>query len=98
MPAVVKKFPIHPKHPERICWGCDKYCPADSLMCGNGSVATPHPCELFGEDWMSCSTPRVHPPVPGTGVKPRIHGHDSEMDALGARPSCGGANRAPAPH
>jgi hypothetical protein len=21
-------------------------------MCGNGSVATMHPAELFGEDWM----------------------------------------------
>lgn len=52
-PTMVKKFPILPAHPERICWGCDKYCPADALMCGNGSLATPHPSELFGEDWMS---------------------------------------------
>lgn len=50
---MVKKFPIHPKHPERICWGCDKYCPADAMMCGNGSVPTLHPSELFGEDWMT---------------------------------------------
>jgi hypothetical protein len=50
---MVKKFPLHPAHPERICWGCDRYCPADALMCGNGSLATPHPAELFGEDWMS---------------------------------------------
>ncbi|MBQ1657017.1 MAG: DUF3079 domain-containing protein, partial [Rhodocyclaceae bacterium] len=21
---MAKKFPLHPKHPERICWGCDK--------------------------------------------------------------------------
>jgi hypothetical protein len=21
-------------------------------MCGNGTVATPHPSELFGDDWM----------------------------------------------
>jgi hypothetical protein len=41
----------HPKHPERICWGCDKYCPADDLRCGNGTVRTPHPLELFGHDW-----------------------------------------------
>jgi hypothetical protein len=26
--------------------------PVDALMCGNGSLATPHPSELFGEDWM----------------------------------------------
>ena len=47
-----KKFPTHPAHPERICWGCDKYCPADALMCGNGTLATPHPSELFGDDWL----------------------------------------------
>ena len=50
---VVKKFPLNPAHPERICWGCDRYCPADAMACGNGSVATPHSAELFGEDWMS---------------------------------------------
>jgi hypothetical protein len=49
---MAKKFPAHPAHPERICWGCDKYCPADALMCGNGSLATPHPSELFGDDWL----------------------------------------------
>lgn len=48
---MAKKFPLHPKHPERICWGCDKYCPADSLNCGNGSDRTQHPVELWGEDW-----------------------------------------------
>jgi hypothetical protein len=48
-----KKFPIVPSHPERLCWGCDKYCPADSLACGNGSERTQHPVELFGEDWMT---------------------------------------------
>jgi hypothetical protein len=49
---MAKKFPITPAHPERICWGCDKYCPADSMLCGNGSIATPHPSELFGDDWL----------------------------------------------
>ncbi|THF65155.1 DUF3079 domain-containing protein [Pseudothauera rhizosphaerae] len=48
---MAKKFPLHPRHPERICWGCDKYCPADSLACGNGSGRTQHPAELLGEDW-----------------------------------------------
>ena len=47
-----KKFPVAPKSPHRICWGCDKYCPSDSLSCGNGSERTPHPVELFGEDWL----------------------------------------------
>ena len=45
------KIPIHPQHPERICWGCDKYCPAEDLRCGNGTIRTAHPVELFGEDW-----------------------------------------------
>ena len=46
-----RKFPIRPAHPERTCWGCDKYCAADSLRCGNGSERTQHPIELFGEGW-----------------------------------------------
>lgn len=48
---MAKKFPILPANPERICWGCDLYCPANSMRCGNGSDRTPHPSELFGEDW-----------------------------------------------
>ncbi len=47
----MKKFPVHPANPERICWGCDLYCAADSMKCGNGSERTQHPFELFGEDW-----------------------------------------------
>jgi len=46
------KLALNPKHPERICWGCDKYCSADDLRCGNGTIRTPHPAELFGEDWL----------------------------------------------
>ncbi|HWU85252.1 MAG TPA: DUF3079 domain-containing protein, partial [Rhodocyclaceae bacterium] len=42
----------HPSHPERICWGCDRYCPADQLACGNGSSRTQHPSELLGDDWL----------------------------------------------
>ena len=49
---MAKKFPIHPAHPERNCWGCDLYCPANSMACGNGSERTQHPVELFGEDWL----------------------------------------------
>ncbi len=48
---LVKKFPINPSHPERLCWGCDRYCPTQSLACGNGADRTPHPAELFGEHW-----------------------------------------------
>ena len=55
-PAIaMAKIPNLPANPERICWGCNKYCPADDLACGNGTVRTPHPCELFGEDWLEWS-------------------------------------------
>ena len=33
-PEMAKKFPLNPKHPERTCWGCDKYCSVDALQCG----------------------------------------------------------------
>lgn len=49
---MAKKFPVNPQHPERVCWGCDIYCPAESLNCGNGSERTQHPAELFGADWL----------------------------------------------
>jgi hypothetical protein len=44
-----------PAHPERVCWGCDQFCPAGDLACGNGTIRTPHPCELFGDDWLEWS-------------------------------------------
>lgn len=49
--AAGKKFPIAPAHPERVCWGCNLYCPATDMRCGNGSDRTQHPAELFGDDW-----------------------------------------------
>lgn len=52
---MAKKFPTHPKHPERICWGCDRYCAVSAMMCGNGSDRTQHPVEFFGEDWLDWS-------------------------------------------
>lgn len=27
------------------------------MLCGNGSVRTPHPSELFGEDWQDNALP-----------------------------------------
>ena len=47
--------PLNPTHPERVCWGCDKYCRADDLACGNGTIRSPHPKELFGDDWFDWS-------------------------------------------
>ena len=48
---MAKKFPIFPKHPERICWGCDKYCRAEDLQCGNGCERIQHPIETDGPEW-----------------------------------------------
>jgi hypothetical protein len=59
-----KKFPILPAHPERVCWGCDRYCSTDSLACGNGSERTPHLSELFGADWMEWERPSPEAPHP----------------------------------
>lgn len=47
-----RKLPLNPGHPERICWGCEHYCSANDLRCGNGTIRTPHPVELFGPDWL----------------------------------------------
>ena len=47
---MAKKFPIFPKHPERICWGCDKYCRAEDLQCGNGCERIQHPIETDGPE------------------------------------------------
>ena len=43
---------LHPRHPERTCWGCDRLCTANDLGCGNGTVRTQHPIELLGDDWL----------------------------------------------
>ena len=56
---MAKKFPLHPSTPERICWGCAKYCPAHDMACGNGSDRTPHPMELFGDDWAEWLPPQA---------------------------------------
>jgi len=58
MTKTARKVPLHPREPERVCWGCDKYCPADALRCGNGTIRTPHPSELFGEDWLELGIDR----------------------------------------
>ena len=55
MSGTMARLPMLPTHPERICWGCDKYCPENDLACGNGTIRTPHPVELFGDDWAEWS-------------------------------------------
>lgn len=51
-----QRIPKKPKRPERICWGCDRLCAADKMLCGNGSERSQHPCELFGDDWYESLT------------------------------------------
>lgn len=65
-----RKIPLHPIHPERVCWGCDKYCPAEDLACGNGTIRTPHPIELFGPDWLEWERTRstAHAAAADTGT------------------------------
>lgn len=58
---MARKFPLNPPHPERTCWGCDRYCPRDDMACGNGSERTQHPVELFGEGWESGGLDPVRP-------------------------------------
>ena len=67
-PFVKPKFPIHPGHPERICWGCEHFCPADDLRCGNGTERAQHPIELWGEGWtqIGLNADRGNPPSADT--------------------------------
>jgi hypothetical protein len=48
----------HPRHPERVCWGCNRFCPAHDLACGGEKARAPHPVELFGDDWLAASDDR----------------------------------------
>ena len=63
------RLPIRPAHPERTCWGCDTYCPADDLACGNGTIRTLHPCELFGDDWVGWFARDGKPPYDGGHIR-----------------------------
>jgi hypothetical protein len=72
----MRKFPVRPGHPERICWGCGQLCPADDMRCGNGTERGQHPVELWGEDWMrighdeSQEEPQDAPQDPGPVAGP----------------------------
>ncbi len=66
---MAKKIPTHPKNPERICWGCDKYCAVNAMLCGNGAVRAQHPVELFGADWLDWEPESLQPHTPQTTPK-----------------------------
>ncbi len=67
---MAKKFPLYPRHPERICWGCDKYCSVDDMGCGNGSSRTQHPIELLGDDWLEFGDWGIEAPPATTPAGP----------------------------
>lgn len=69
---MAKKFPIRPAHPERTCWGCDRYCPAGDLACGNGSERTQHPAELYGDDWLDWGLDATREPLPADPRAPPV--------------------------
>ena len=62
---VSRNLPLHPGHPERVCWGCARYCPADDLACGNGTDRAQHPSEIFGDDWLAHGLDVEVPDMPG---------------------------------
>lgn len=79
----------HPKHPERVCWGCAKLCRADDLACGNGTVRTPHPSELFGDDY---DVPLGDEEASFGGDKAaRLGDDEAEVSRLSQSASSGGA-------
>ena len=69
--GAMKKCVLDPLSPERVCWGCERYCPANDLVCGNGTVRTPHPRELFGPDWEEWAA-RATRPDANDGRDPRV--------------------------
>ena len=56
---MAKKFPNLPANPERICWGCDQFCAIEAMACAN--ERSPHPAELFGEDWLAWGDRQLAP-------------------------------------
>lgn len=64
-----RHLPLRPGHPERVCWGCDKFCAADDMACGNGTDRAQHPIEIFGEDWLDVGLDA--PAAPTVAADPR---------------------------
>jgi hypothetical protein len=71
------RLPLRPKHPERTCWGCNRFCPADDLGCGNGTIRAPHPVELLGDDWVEWCAARE---------SKRLRSADDSSDSPGPGP------------
>jgi hypothetical protein len=46
--TMARKLPLDPPHPERTCWGCDRYCATDGMVRGNGTERTQRPGAVAG--------------------------------------------------
>jgi len=82
---MIRRIPARPAHPERICWGCDRYCAANDLRCGNGKERAPHPIETFGPDWMEfvqASEERSLLGPPDRELAPQPQANDDLSDQL----------------
>ena len=85
----MKKHPASPAHPDRVCWGCNRDRPAEALWCGNGTIRTPHPSELFGEDWLEWVATRQSGPVADATVREELWlDVTSRLDILSERSRC----------
>lgn len=76
---------LHPKYPERTCWGCDRLCPANDLGCGNGTVRTQHPVELLGDDWLEFAGARqgeIDGEPDRSDIRPEFEGNDPDTTEL----------------
>jgi hypothetical protein len=76
-----RKGPLNPSHPERICWGCDQYCGADALRCGNGTDRTQHPIASFGSGWQDVGlAPLVDPTCRDAAAELSTESVDNPVD------------------
>ena len=60
---------LYPRYPDRICWGCGRYCPAHDLACREDRV--PHPIEPFGYETRDAAIE----------WGPEVESHDTNVDA-----------------
>jgi hypothetical protein len=53
-----------PGKPRQNCWGCGNHCPSHQRRCEGVTPRTPHPSEVWGEDWAELAE---WAEVPGAG-------------------------------
>ena len=73
--------------PRAYLLGCDRYCAASDLACGNGADRTMHPVETFGEGWHEQGDWGIGPVMGGCPV--------GRKAAMSRRGTCRGCCSAP---